>query len=220
MSKWIDKDYIVNYGKIAGVDEAGRGPLAGPVVAAAVFLDEEQEKDLLLNIPFIDDSKKLNERLRVEIWKYVKIKRIPHAIGLSNETMIDQYNILVSTNMAMNSALKNLKVTYNMAIIDGKNLTINYPNKQIVKGDSCSLRIALASNIAKVVRDNIMRGYSRKYPEFSFEKNKGYGTRVHLQAIDSYGPTPFHRLTFRPLIEIVTENKLKQTKRMASIRPD
>jgi len=124
--------------------------------------------------------------------------------------MIDQYNILVSTNMAMNGALKNLKVTYNMAIIDGKNLTINYPNKQIVKGDSCSLRIALASNIAKVVRDNIMRGYSRKYPQFAFEKNKGYGTRAHLEAIDSYGPTPFHRLTFRPLIEIVTENKLKE----------
>lgn len=210
MREWIDKEIIECYGKIAGVDEAGRGPLAGPVVAAAVFLTQEQEKDFLLKLPFIDDSKKLNEKKRNEIWKYVRNNRVSHAIGLSDVNKIDQYNILVSTNMAMNSALEKLNVAQDLAIIDGKNLSIKFPNKQIVNGDSLSLRIAIASNIAKVARDQIMRVFSKKYPEFEFEKNKGYGTRSHLQAIKLYGPTPFHRLTFKPLIQLITEEQLNK----------
>jgi len=205
---WIDKEYIKQYTRIAAVDEAGRGPLAGPVVAAAVFLSDKQERELLKTLPFITDSKKLSEKKRNEIYNYVIEKGISHSVGLSDVTTIEKYNILVGTNMAMNNALKKLKESFNMAIIDGKNLSIDYPNIQIIKGDSRSLRIALASNIAKVVRDKIMQGYAKSYPEFGFEKNKGYGTKGHLQALDLYGPTPFHRLTFKPLLDILTKKRL------------
>ncbi len=208
MYDWIDKDFLSYSGKIVGVDEAGRGPLAGPVVAAAVFLTEAQEKSLLLSIPFINDSKKLSEKKRNEIWDFVQENRICYAVGLSDVSTIDYYNILNSTNMAMNSALKKLKVPFELALIDGKNLSIEYPNRQIVNGDSRSLRIALASNIAKVVRDSIMRGFSKRYPLFGFEKNKGYGTKEHIHAIGRYGPTPFHRLTFKPLLEKIEKHIL------------
>lgn len=205
---WIDKDLIRYSGKIVGVDEAGRGPLAGPVVAAAVFLTEAQEKSLLLSIPFINDSKKLSEKKRNEIWNFVQENRICYTIGLSDVATIDYFNILVSTNMAMNSALKKINIPFDLALVDGKNLSIDYPNEQIVNGDSLSLRIALASNIAKVVRDSIMRGFSKRYPRFGFEKNKGYGTKEHIHAIGLYGPTPFHRLTFKPLLNKIKKNVL------------
>lgn len=208
MYNWIDKEYIKHYKKIAAVDEAGRGPLAGPVVAAAVYLSDRQERELIKILPFINDSKKLTEKKRNEIYDYVLENGISHSVGLSDATTIDKYNILVSTNMAMNNALKKLKKPYNMAIIDGKNLSVDYPNIQIIKGDSLSLRIALASNIAKVVRDKIMHGYAKKYPKFDFDKNKGYGTKRHMQALDLYGPTPFHRLTFKPLIDLLTKKRL------------
>jgi len=205
---WIDKEFISIYGKIAGVDEAGRGPLAGPVVAAAVVLTPVQEQGILLDCPFINDSKKLSEKKRNDIWHHVQESGIRYAVGLADVTTIDYYNILISTNMAMNRALQQLKNSFDLALIDGKSLSIDYPHKQIVSGDSRSLRIALASNIAKVIRDKIMKGYSQKYPEYDFENNKGYGTKKHLKALESYGPTPFHRLTFKPLIEQMTENKL------------
>lgn len=208
MREWVDQQYTERYGKLTGVDEAGRGPLAGPVVAAAVYLNDVQEKDLIVSIPYIDDSKKLSEKKRTEIFNYVKAKKISFAIGIRNESMIDCHNILMCTNMAMNAALKKLNISQGLALIDGKNLQIDFPNIQLIKGDSLSLRIALASNIAKVIRDRIMRGYSKSFPEYDFEKNKGYGTKHHLKAISVFGPTPFHRLTFRPLYEIMTEKQL------------
>jgi len=217
---WLDREFIEYYGRITGVDEAGRGPLAGPVVAAAVFLSASQERELLVNIPFINDSKKLSEKKREMIWEYCKVHEISYAIGLSDEVMIDNHNILIGTNIAMNSALEKLNIPHDLALIDGKNLTINYPNKQIIKGDALSLRIALASNIAKVVRDQIMRGYSQKHPEFGFDKNKGYGTQAHLKALYLYGPTPFHRLTFKPLYELITEKRLMEWSESGEIALD
>jgi len=210
LKKWVDADFTKQFGKLSGVDEAGRGPLAGPVVAAAVYLTFEQEQTLVEKMPFIDDSKRLSKKKRELIFEYVKSESIPYAIGICDESIIDKENILKSTNMAMNSALEGLNVPHDLALVDGKNLCINHPNRQIIKGDSLSLRIALASNIAKVVRDNIMTDFSRIYPEFFFEKHKGYGTHVHLKALEKYGPTPFHRLTFSPLCDMITQQKLNE----------
>lgn len=210
MKKWLDEDFLKQFGKLSGVDEAGRGPLAGPVVAAAVYLTLDQEQALVEKISFIDDSKKLCHKKRELIFEYVKQEGIQFAIGLCDESIIDQENILKSTNMAMNSALERLGIHHNVALIDGKNLSINHPNRQIVKGDSLILRIALASNIAKVVRDKIMAGFSKLYPEFHFEKHKGYGTQAHLKALEKYGPTPIHRLTFKPLCDMITQQKLNE----------
>jgi len=204
----IDTDFKKTYRRLIGVDEAGRGPLAGPVVAAAVSLSETDEKNILTDLPFLTDSKKLSEKKRELIYEYVLKNKIRFGTGISDEAVIDKYNILNATNMAMNEAVDDLKVTFDMALVDGKNLKLIFPNRQIVRGDSLSLRIALASNIAKVTRDRIMYKYAEVYPEYGFEHHKGYGTKKHIEALKQHGPLPLHRITFRPVYEFTEEGSL------------
>lgn len=208
MEQSIDTDFKKTYRRLIGVDEAGRGPLAGPVVAAAVSLSETDEKNILTDLPFLTDSKKLSEKKRELIYEYVLKNKIRFGTGISDEAVIDKYNILNATNMAMNEAVDDLKVTFDMALVDGKNLKLIFPNRQIVRGDSLSLRIALASNIAKVTRDRIMYKYAEVYPEYGFEHHKGYGTKKHIEALKQHGPLPLHRITFRPVYEFTEEGSL------------
>ena len=176
---------------VAGVDEAGRGPLAGPVYAAAVILPPD------LFIPQLNDSKKLSEKKREELFDIITEKAIAYSIASVDEKRIDEINILNATFEAMNSAVNSLSVTPDYVLIDGnriQNMTI--PHETVVKGDAKSASIAAASIIAKVARDRYITEISEKYPQYGFEKHKGYGTAAHNEAILEYGPCEIHRRTF------------------------
>ena len=176
---------------ICGVDEAGRGPLAGPVCAAAVILPEH------LQIPGLNDSKKLTDKKRRELFPVIQEQAIAYGIGLASESEIDEINILQATFLAMRRALDQLTVRPEIALIDGNRETdFGLPVKTVVKGDSLSANIAAASVLAKVTRDNIMVELAQQYPEYGFEIHKGYGTKAHYQALRTYGPCPIHRKTF------------------------
>ena len=176
---------------ICGVDEAGRGPLAGPVCAAAVILPEH------LQIPGLTDSKKLTDKKRRELFPVIQEQAIAYGIGLASESEIDEINILQATFLAMRRALDQLTVRPEIALIDGNRETdFGLPVKTVVKGDSLSANIAAASVLAKVTRDNIMVELAQKYPEYGFEIHKGYGTKAHYEALRTYGPCPIHRKTF------------------------
>ena len=184
------------YKYIAGVDEAGRGPLAGPVVAAAVILPEEFSSNQL------NDSKKLSPSKREKIYNELMNvnSKVISAFAVIDEGVIDQINILRATHMAMVQASSNLLFAPSFVIIDGmpvKDFPFN--NESIIKGDSKSLSIAAASVIAKVERDKIMLNYSKEYPEYKFEKHKGYGTKLHLDALKEFGPCKIHRKSFAPV---------------------
>jgi len=176
---------------IAGIDEAGRGPLAGPVVAAAVILDPK------IVIPGINDSKKLSEAKREYLYDEINNKAISVGIGIVDEKTIDEINIKQATYMAMEMAISNLKVKPDFLLIDAEKL-INVPIHQIsiIKGDSLSVSIAAASIIAKVTRDRILDEYDKKYPEYGFGKHKGYGTKQHIESIRNFGLLPIHRRSF------------------------
>ena len=176
---------------ICGVDEAGRGPLAGPVCAAAVILPEH------LQIPGLNDSKKLTDKKRRELFPVIQEQAVAYGIGLASEQEIDEINILQATFLAMRRALEQLTVRPEIALIDGNRETdFGLPVKTVVKGDSLSANIAAASVLAKVTRDNIMVELAQKYPEYGFEIHKGYGTKAHYEALRTYGPCPIHRKTF------------------------
>ena len=176
---------------ICGVDEAGRGPLAGPVCAAAVILPEH------LQIPGLNDSKKLTDKKRRELFPIIQEQAIAYGIGLASEREIDEINILQATFLAMRRALDQLSVKPEIALIDGNRETdFGLPVKTVVKGDSLSANIAAASILAKVTRDRYMRDMAAQYPEYGFEKHKGYGTKAHYAAIEQYGICPLHRKTF------------------------
>ena len=176
---------------ICGVDEAGRGPLAGPVCAAAVILPEH------LQIPGLNDSKKLTDKKRRELFPIIQEQAIAYGIGLASESEIDETNILQATFLAMRRALEQLTVRPEIALIDGNRETdFGLPVKTVVKGDSLSANIAAASVLAKVTRDNIMVEMARQYPEYGFEIHKGYGTKAHYEALRTYGPCSIHRKTF------------------------
>ena len=176
---------------ICGVDEAGRGPLAGPVCAAAVILPEH------LQIPGLTDSKKLTDKKRRELFPVIQEQAIAYGIGLASEQEIDEINILQATFLAMRRALEQLNARPEIALIDGNRETdFGLPVKTVVKGDSLSANIAAASILAKVTRDNIMVELAQKYPEYGFEIHKGYGTKAHYEALRTYGPCPIHRKTF------------------------
>ena len=176
---------------ICGVDEAGRGPLAGPVCAAAVILPEH------LQIPGLTDSKKLTDKKRRELFPIIQQQAVAYGIGLASEQEIDEINILQATFLAMRRALDQLTVRPEIALIDGNRETdFGLPVKTVVKGDSLSANIAAASILAKVTRDNVMLELARQYPEYGFEVHKGYGTKVHYEALRTYGPCPIHRKTF------------------------
>ena len=176
---------------ICGVDEAGRGPLAGPVCAAAVILPEH------LQIPCLTDSKKLTDKKRRELYPIIQEQAIAYGIGLASESEIDEINILQATFLAMRRALEQLSVRPEIALIDGNRETdFGLPVKTVVKGDSLSANIAAASILAKVTRDNIMVELAQQYPEYGFEIHKGYGTKAHYEALRQYGPCPIHRRSF------------------------
>lgn len=176
---------------ICGVDEAGRGPLAGPVCAAAVILPEH------LQIPGLTDSKKLTVKKRRELFPIIQEQAIAYGIGLASESEIDEINILQATFLAMGRALEQLSVRPALALIDGNRETdFGLPVKTVVKGDSLSANIAAASILAKVTRDNLMLELAQQYPEYGFDIHKGYGTKAHYEALRTYGPCPIHRRSF------------------------
>ena len=176
---------------ICGVDEAGRGPLAGPVCAAAVILPKH------LQIPGLTDSKKLSDKKRRELFPVIQQQAIAYGIGLASEAEIDEINILQATFLAMRRALSQLSIRPEIALIDGNRETdFGLPVKTVVKGDSLSANIAAASVLAKVTRDNILVELASQYPEYGFEIHKGYGTKAHYEALRTYGPCPIHRKSF------------------------
>lgn len=176
---------------ICGVDEAGRGPLAGPVCAAAVILPPR------LEIPGLDDSKKLTDKRRRELMPIIQEKAVAYGIAFASHTEIDQINILQATFLAMERALAQLSVQPDFVLIDGnREKDFGLPVKTVVKGDSLSANIAAASILAKVTRDDFMEEKAKEYPQYGFEIHKGYGTKAHYAALTDYGPCPIHRMTF------------------------
>lgn len=176
---------------ICGVDEAGRGPLAGPVCAAAVILPANIE------IPGLNDSKKLSDKKRRELFPIIKEKALAYGIAFADEKEIDEINILQATFAAMRRAIDQLEIHPDLALIDGNRETdFGLPVKTVVHGDSLSANIAAASILAKVSRDNLMVELAAQYPEYGFEIHKGYGTKAHYQALEKYGPSPIHRMSF------------------------
>lgn len=176
---------------VCGVDEAGRGPLAGPVCAAAVILPENVE------IEGLNDSKKLSEKKREELFPVICEKAVAYCVTFATVEEIEQYNILNATMIAMSKAVKGLTITPEIAFIDGnKAPKLEIPAKTIIKGDALSASIAAASVLAKVSRDRLLYEYDEKYPQYGFAKHKGYGTAEHIEAIKKYGASEVHRMSF------------------------
>lgn len=186
-----DRCYGSDIQVICGMDEAGRGPLAGPVCAAAVILPKH------LEIPGLTDSKKLSDKKRRELLPLIQEQAVAYGIGFASEREIDEINILQATFLAMKRALAQLNGQADFALIDGNRETdFGLPVKTVVKGDSLSANIAAASVLAKVSRDDVMLELAKQYPEYGFDVHKGYGTRAHYAALEAYGPCPIHRMTF------------------------
>lgn len=186
-----DRCYGLGIQVICGVDEAGRGPLAGPVCAAAVILPKH------LEIPGLTDSKKLSDKKRRELFSLIREQAVAYGIGFASEQEIDEINILQATFLAMKRALAQLNGQADFALIDGNRETdFGLPVKTVVKGDSLSANIAAASVLAKVSRDDVMLEKAKQYPAYGFDVHKGYGTRAHYAALEAYGPCPIHRTTF------------------------
>jgi ribonuclease HII len=179
------------YKFICGIDEAGRGPLSGPVVAAACILPED------LIIPELNDSKKITEKKREKLFDVIKESAISYGIGMASPAEIDELNILNATMLAMHRALEALEVKADFALIDGNVARgFSIPTKTIIKGDSISASISAASILAKVTRDRICLEDAEKYPEYNFAKHKGYSTKEHMDAVRKYGPCEIHRKSF------------------------
>ena len=178
-------------GLICGVDEAGRGPLAGPVCAAAVILPPETE------LPGLNDSKKLSEKKREQLFPQIQRIALAWSVAFASVEEIEERNILGATMLAMNRAIAGLSLTPDLALIDGnRNKEIEVPSRCVVHGDARCASIAAASILAKVSRDHLMLELAREYPQYGFEKHKGYGTRAHYAALREYGPCPAHRPSF------------------------
>ena len=201
--KSFDKKYLKNnISLLAGVDEAGRGPLAGPVVAAAVIFPKN------ISIKGVDDSKKISQKKRELLFDIIKEKALSVGVGIIDCREIEKINILNASLKAMKIAVTNLNRQPELILIDGNKIFASViPAKCIIKGDAKSFSIAAASIIAKVTRDRIMQNAAQKYPDFRWEKNKGYGTKQHREAIIKFGYTPLHRQTF--LRKLKKENELK-----------
>ena len=179
------------YKYVCGVDEAGRGPLAGPVCAAAVILRDNRI------IEGVNDSKKLSEKKREALFDKIKSEALAYSIAFATVGEIESLNILNATMLAMKRAVEGLKVRADYALIDGNRLpNLDIPAEYVVKGDANSMSIAAASILAKVSRDRLCYDYAEKYPEYGFDKHKGYGTKAHTEAILEYGPCEIHRLSF------------------------
>jgi len=180
-----------DYAYVCGIDEAGRGPLAGPVVAGAVILPKD------CDILYINDSKQLSEKKREELYDVIKEKAVAYGIGIVSAERIDEINILKATYEAMRMAIGKLGVVPDVLLNDAVKIPeVSIKQVPIIKGDAKSLSIAAASILAKVTRDRMMKEYALIYPEYGFEGHKGYGSQSHIEAIRKYGPTPIHRRTF------------------------
>lgn len=189
--KYENEAYDNGYTCICGVDEAGRGPLAGPVFAAAVVLGKGQIID------GVNDSKKLSEKKREALFNKINEEALCCSVACVDEKTIDEINILNATFLAMKKAVEGLEIKPDYAMIDGnKTPDLEIDSKAVVKGDANSVSIAAASILAKVSRDRYMLEMAEKYPEYQFEKHKGYGTKLHYQMLDEYGPSEIHRQTF------------------------
>ncbi len=181
-----------DYEFICGIDEVGRGPLAGPVVACSVILPKD------CDILYINDSKKLSEKMREELYQEIMDKAVAVGIGMESPEVIDEINILQATFSAMRQAVNGMKVRPTILLNDAVTIPGIDDIKQvpIIKGDAKSISIGAASIVAKVYRDHIMYDYAKEYPEYGFDKNKGYGSEEHINALKKYGPTPIHRRSF------------------------
>lgn len=190
---------------ICGIDEAGRGPLAGPVVAAAVILKENPQFE------YVNDSKKLTEKKRLLALEEIKREALAIGIGISSVEDIDRINIYRATAQAMLSAVEALKIKPEYLLVDAMPLVTTIPQKAIIKGDQLSLSIAAASIVAKTARDSYMDEMDKLFPEYKFKQHKGYGTKAHLEALEKYGVTPIHRKTFEPIKTMVTKTLFDNT---------
>lgn len=176
---------------VCGVDEAGRGPLAGPVCAAAVILPNDTI------IEGVNDSKKLSEKKREMLFDIIKEQALSYCIAFATVEEIEEYNILNATMLAMKRAVEGLEIKADYAMIDGNRLPpLDIAGECIVKGDAKSMSIACASILAKVSRDRLLYEYAKEYPQYHFDKHKGYGTKLHTQALKEFGPCPYHRVSF------------------------
>ena len=181
---------------IAGMDEVGRGPLAGPVCVACVIMPLDNI------IEGVDDSKKLSEKKRNLLFEQIKEKAIAYSIEMVDEQTIDKINILEATKLCMKNAVENLSIKPDVVLVDAiSKLDTDVNLRGIIKGDALSYSIGCASILAKVTRDNLMVKLSEEYPEYGFEKHKGYGTKVHIEALKEYGPCIYHRLSFLKFLE-------------------
>lgn len=193
MNLYEDETRAKGYHLIAGIDEVGRGPLAGPVVAAAVILDDSQP------IIGLDDSKKLSLTKRMVLFTKIQEQSIAVGIGIVDSKAIDRYNILGATKIAMEKAVSNLAPLADFLLVDAVPLDLDLPKMVMNQGDSKSNSIAAASIIAKVTRDQLMEDYGREYPGYGFENNAGYGTKEHIDGLKKQGITPIHRHSFAPV---------------------
>jgi ribonuclease HII len=198
------KDFIENrlreqgFLNIAGVDEVGRGPLAGPVVAAAVILPQG------INLPGLRDSKQVPPSQRLDLFKLIRKKSLTWGLGIVPQGYIDQTNILKASLLAMEKAVSRLSLTPDYLLIDGiSSINSTIPQSALKQGDARCPSIAAASILAKVIRDRIMEAIDLLYPQYGFSRNKGYGTREHIEALKEYGPCPWHRKTFRRVKELL-----------------
>lgn len=178
---------------VAGVDEVGRGPLAGPVVTAAVIIDEN------FDLIDVNDSKKLSSKRRLELYPKILEKAVSVGIGIKNAQVIDEINIYEADRLAMAEAVKDLDRKPDALLVDAMDVPIAIPQIKLIKGDAKSNSIGAASIVAKVFRDKLMDDYDALYPQYKFSKNAGYGTKDHLDALNKFGPTPIHRKSFEPI---------------------
>ncbi|PIR41136.1 MAG: ribonuclease HII [Candidatus Yanofskybacteria bacterium CG10_big_fil_rev_8_21_14_0_10_46_23] len=198
----LERNYLRKFGSLIALDEAGRGPLAGPVVACAVLVTPEFLKH---RVARVNDSKLLSEKQREEIFsKLLAQPNFQFGLAKVMPKTIDRINILQATHQAMRQAMKKVKITPHLVLVDGnqKISKIKFPQKTIINGDARVYSIACASIIAKVTRDRIMLRYARRFPEYGFESHKGYGTPGHLIQLIKYGPSAIHRLSFAPVAQL------------------
>lgn len=189
--KYENQAKINGYNSVCGIDEAGRGPIAGPVCAAAVILPQN------MIIDGANDSKKLSEKKREELFDVIICKAMSYSIAFSTVEEIEKYNILNATMLAMQRAVAGLDISADFAMIDGNKIPqLNIPAEYIIKGDAQSMSIACASILAKVSRDRLCYEYAKKYPQYGFEKHKGYGTKLHREKLIEFGPCEIHRKSF------------------------
>ena len=186
----IKEKIYKDYDHIAGIDEVGRGPLAGPVVTCAVIMKKDS------HIEGITDSKKLSRKKMLDLYDKILEDCLAYSFGYANPKKIDEINIKNATKLAMKEAVENLSIRPDILLIDAERIDTDIPQLNIVKGDLYEYQISCASILAKVRRDNIMINFSKLYPHYSFETNMGYGTKKHYQGLENYGPCPIHRQSF------------------------